>query len=63
MFSDEEKKDIIHAEGNGQSSCYKCKQEHRWSLTWTSFLYRIKNDNYEHLYCLECANKLVKESK
>lgn len=52
---------IIKAEGNGQSSCYKCKQEHRWSLTWTSFLYRITTDNYEHLYCWECANKLIKD--
>ena len=55
------KEKIIKAEGHGQSSCYKYKQEGRWSLSWTSFLYKIKNDNYEHLYCWECANKLTKE--
>lgn len=28
---------MINAEGHGQSECYKCKQEGRYSLTWTSF--------------------------
>lgn len=49
---------MIKANGNGQSECYKCKKEGKWSLTWTSFLYRIENDNYEHLYCHECAKEL-----
>ena len=52
---------IIRAEGNGQSSCYKCKQEGRWSLNWTRFLYRIEKDNYNHLYCWKCANKINEE--
>lgn len=51
---------MIIAQGHGQSECYKCKQEGRYSLTWTSFLYRIKNDNFKHLYCYECAKKLEK---
>lgn len=51
---------MIQAKGNGQSECCKCKEEGKWSLNWTSFLYRIKNDNYEHLYCYECAKKLEK---
>lgn len=53
--------DIVKAKGNGQSCCYKCKAEGKWSLTWTSFLYRIKKDNYEHLYCSNCAKKIMKE--
>lgn len=47
---------MIHAKGNGLSECYKCKNEGKYSLTWTSFLYHIKND--EHLYCYECAKTL-----
>ena len=53
--------DIVKAKGNGQSCCYKCEAEGKWSLTWTSFLYRIKKDNYEHLYCSNCAKKIMKE--
>lgn len=51
--------EIIKAQGNGQSECYNCKQNGKYSLNWTSFLYRIKKDNYKHLYCFECANKLI----
>ena len=49
---------MIKANGYGQSECYKCKQEGKYSLTWTSFLYRIENDNFEHLYCYDCAKEL-----
>lgn len=49
---------MIKAKGNGQSECFKCKQEGRYSLTWTSFLYRIQNDSFEHLYCYDCAKEL-----
>ena len=49
---------MIKAEGHGQSECFKCKQDGKYSLTWTSFLYRTKRDNYKHLYCYECCKKL-----
>lgn len=49
---------MIQAKGYGQSECYKCKQEGKYSLNWTSFLYRIETDNFEHLYCYECAKEL-----
>ena len=50
---------------HGQSECIKCKEEHKYSLTWTSFLYEYK----EHYYCyqhivnilLEKENKQLKE--
>lgn len=44
---------MIKAKGNGQSECYQCKQ---WG--WTDFLYKIEQDNYEHLYCYKCAKQL-----
>jgi hypothetical protein len=49
---------MIKAKGNGQSECYNCKKQGKYSLNWTSFLYRIENDNYEHLYCYKCAKEL-----
>lgn len=49
---------MIKAEGNGLSECYNCKQNKKYSLTWTSFLYKIKCDNFKNLYCYECAKKL-----
>lgn len=52
---------MIKAKGHGQSECYLCKQRGKWSLTWTSFLYKIKNDT--HLYCYECAKELESEEK
>ena len=54
---------MIRAIGYGQSECYRCKILGKYSLTWTSFLYCIKNDNYEHLYCYECAKELEAEIK
>lgn len=36
---------------NGQSECFNCKNiKHRFSLTWTSFLYEYKED----YYCFDC---------
>lgn len=54
---------MISAKGNGQSECYECKKRGKWSLNWTSFLYRTEKDNYEHLYCYECAKKLEEENQ
>lgn len=47
---------MIKANGNGLSECYLCKLKGLYSLTWTSFLYKIENDN--HLYCYKCAREL-----
>lgn len=41
------------AKGHGQSECCECKKAGKYSLTWTSFLYKIENDN--NLYCYEHA--------
>lgn len=54
---------MIKAEGHGQSECYKCKQEGKFSLTWTSFLYKTEKDNYEHFYCFEHCKKIEEEEK
>ena len=36
---------------NGQSECYCCKNiKHKFSLTWTSFLYEYEED----YYCFDC---------
>lgn len=56
----------IPKEKHGQSECKKCKEAHKYSLTWTSFLYEYK----EHYYCyehivnilLEKENKQLKEA-
>ena len=39
----------IPKEKQGQSECYECKKHHKYSLTWTSFLYEYK----ENYYCFE----------
>lgn len=54
---------MINAQGHGQSECYECKKEGKYSLTWTSFLYRIENDNYKNLYCYEHCKKIESEDK
>ena len=57
-LSERSEKKIVKATGHGQSECYLCNQNGKYSLNWTSFLYRVENDNFEHLYCYECAKKL-----
>lgn len=54
---------IIKATGHGQTECFECKKNGKFSLTWTSFLYHINNNNFKNYYCWECANKLVKGVK
>lgn len=54
---------MIKAKGNGQSECFECKRKGKWSLTWTDFLYKIKNDNFQHLYCYEHAKELENRKK
>lgn len=39
----------IPKEKQGQSECYECKIHHKYSLTWTSFLYEYG----EKYYCFE----------
>lgn len=41
---------------NGQSECYFCKNiKHKYSLTWTSFLYEYK----EKYYCYDCLLSIL----
>ena len=48
----------IPKEKQGQSECYECKRHHKYSLTWTSFLYEYK----ENYYCFEhIANILLQQ--
>ena len=54
---------MFQAKGYGQSECYLCKKNGKYSLTWTSFLYTIEKDNYTHYYCYNCAKKLESEEK
>lgn len=54
---------MIQAKGNGLSECYICKKHGRYSLTWTSFLYKTIKDNYTHLYCYKCVKNLEKDNK
>ena len=49
---------MIRAYGHGLSECFKCKKEGKYSLTWTSFLYKTKKDNYEHFYCFQHCKEL-----
>lgn len=49
---------MIKAIGNGQSECFECRKNGRYSLNWTCFLYRTEVDNYEHLYCYKCCKEL-----
>lgn len=53
---------MIRVIGYGQSECYRCKILFKYSLPCTS-LFRIKNDNYGHLYCYKCAKELEAEIK
>ena len=39
----------IPKERQGQSECYECKRNNKYSLTWTSFLYEYE----EKYYCFE----------
>lgn len=39
----------IPKEKQGQSECCECKRHHKYSLTWTSFLYEYE----EKYYCFE----------
>ena len=55
----------IPKEKQGQSECYECKRHHKYSLTWTSFLYEYKENYYcfEHIVniLLQQQNKKQKE--
>lgn len=55
----------IPKEKQGQSECYECKRNNKYSLTWTSFLYEYKENYYcfEHIVniLLQKENKEYKE--
>lgn len=62
-MSNKEMKELFNKYGvkdlkdkNGQSECYYCKNvRHRYSLTWTSFLYEHK----EKYYCYDCLLNIL----
>lgn len=62
-MSEEEIKELFNKYGvknlkdkHGQSECYFCKNiRHRYSLTWTSFLYEYK----EQYYCYDCLLSIL----
>ena len=53
-------------EKQGQSECYECKRHHKYSLTWTSFLYEYKENYYcfDHIIniLLQQENKQLKDN-
>lgn len=49
----------IPKEKQGQSECYECKRNNKYSLTWTSFLYEYK----ENYYCFECIINILLEQE
>ena len=49
---------MIKCSDKGFSKCYNCN-----FLSLKSLLFRIKFDNYEHLYCYLCAINLEKGEK
>ena len=49
---------MVKAVGNGLSECFLCKKAGKYSLTWTSFLYKSYKDNYKVLYCYNCVKML-----
>ena len=56
----------IPKEKQGQSECVMCKENHKYSLTWTSFLYEYKDQYYcyEHIIIIllqEEKKQLIKE--
>ena len=51
---------IVKAEGHGQSECRRCKELGKWSLTWTSFLYKV--EGLEGYYCWEHAQEMLKNN-
>ena len=56
----------IPKEKQGQSECHECKRHHKYSLTWTSFLYEYKENYYcfEHIVniLLQQENKQLKDN-
>ena len=49
------------ATGNGQSECTRCRNNGKWSLTWTEFLYKIFNEEENGIYCYDCIIAIAKE--
>lgn len=50
---------IAKATGNGQSECRRCKEQGKWSLTWTCMLYTIEGK--DGFYCWDCAKKILRD--
>ena len=44
---------IENAKGNGQSECVICKKQGKYSLSWTSFMYRVSG--FDGILCYHHA--------
>lgn len=53
----------IPKEKQGQSECYECKRHHKYSLTWTSFLYEYEEKYYcfEHIVIILLQQEIKKQ--
>lgn len=50
--------DVVHCLGDGQCECSRCKENGRWSLSWTPWFYKM-DENDEDVLCPDCLRELL----
>ena len=50
--------DVIHCLGDGQCECGSCKEKGKWSLSWTSWFYKL-SENDDGVLCRNCLAEIL----
>ena len=50
--------EVVHCLGDGQCECKFCKEKGKWSLSWTSWFYKL-NENDEGVLCRNCLTEIL----
>ena len=53
-----EQYDVIHCLGDGQCECDSCKEKGKWSLSWTSWFYKL-NETDKNVLCRDCLAEIL----
>lgn len=58
----DEQFDVIHCLGDGQCECKSCKDKGKYNVSWTSWFYKL-NENDKHVLCCNCLAEILIQNR
>ena len=50
--------DVVHCLGDGQCECKSCKEKGKYTVSWTSWFYKL-DENDKGVLCRDCLREIL----